>query len=209
MKTIALFTLIVVSGSAFAGAKKVTPKDTATSVCEEIFGAGASTDLLDSCKSSFAGFQQKERLLGVAEMAKGSIAKDPTLIDKMNQVGASVILQAAAEGQLVTQGATQPDLAYDWGVGRIDEDGGVVCEQAYDFSRDDEEGEVIPGVYDCKIRGGVWINYTVKNMCGEFPETKLDQQEQWINFQIKEDGSIDASTVKTSPLLIVNDQCAG
>lgn len=209
MKTVALIALTLVSASAFAGAKKIAPKNTGTVACEEVLGPNAPSDLMNSCLAGFEGFQSKMKMLALAELSKTKVAADVSLQDLMKQTGAVVIAEADKAGALVTQGATVPDLAFDWGVGSVDEDGGAYCEPAYDFSQDDEFGKIIPGLYDCKIRGGVWINYSVKNMCQEFPTLKLEEREQWIEFQMTEKGIIDRSTVKTSPLLMIIDNCAG
>lgn len=175
---------------------------TATEVCEGIHGKSANVDLLDFCVVAYEQFNLQQEFTSVAELAKQTVNADPVLMQKFVDVATTILVEADNKSMLLGENKPIPDFGFDNGVG-----GGVECFANLDYSRGDEDPVPVKGEYYCEVSGGTWLYY-LKNTCGEYNKMKLEDSELKVNFIIKADGSIDPSTISTSPLTVISS-CAG
>jgi len=198
---LALVLALGISISAFANLSS-------TGVCNEIH-QGAANNITEKCVSDFEAFKEEQVLLAMGELAKDTLKANKSVSSLVLNLAVSTALTAYEEGRMYANHNPESiDLrALEYGTGA-----GVTCERAYDYEIDDYDPPVKKGYFSCAIEMETRVIY-LTNTCNDVGDTseKLWNQAQEqiiIDFEMREDGTIDTSTLSTKPFELVRS-CAG
>lgn len=200
------FTFLGVAAALCCAPAFAAPAASPEEICKSVLPAKTPAVVIEHCAYNFESFKQEQHLMAMGELARRTLKADQGLSGKILALAVQTAKKAETENRMYAYNkAESVNLnALNYGTG-----GAIQCVQAIDYTNDDEVGEVVPGLYSCQIRMNTRIIY-LTNSCGETSDTLWDQahEELTIEFKMKEDGTIDGTSLSTKAFEIVRS-CAG